>query len=149
MTYRASRSLGTRCPRSRQAAWSAPAIHAAESIRVPSQSNTSKSNRLGMRSRDIRKKLLKLQRKRRAEGYRSLAHGMRDGQFARVQKHPLQTAPRERPIELEVAVFVVAGDWITQMSKMNADLVSAAGLELRLEQTETLVLAFEAKHRMS
>jgi hypothetical protein len=44
-----------------------------------------------------------------------LRQRMDDRQFARVQKHAFQALPRERLVQLEIAVLVVACNGIAQM----------------------------------
>src|SRR5438046_2173569 len=59
---------------------------------------------------------------------------MREREPQRMQEQPLQALPRETPVQLEVAVLVVARDRKTEMREMHADLMRAAGLELRFEK---------------
>src|SRR5712675_1496811 len=59
---------------------------------------------------------------------------MREFQFPGVQEHALQALLRQGPVELEVAVLVIARDRKSEMGEMDADLMGAAGQELRRQQ---------------
>src|SRR6185369_3310339 len=115
---------------------------AVESASVPSQSKTTKRYRRGPRSigsgtresieaRDVRSEL---RRKRRLDGHFAAIHRMRKADPARVQEHPLQPVARERLVPCEIAVLVVARERESDVCEMNADLMRATGLELRLQQ---------------
>ena len=71
---------------------------------------------------------------------------MRDGQFARMEKHAFQATLRERSVRLVIAVLVIAGDRVTEVREMDANLMSAPSLELRFEQAEIAMEASEAKN---
>src|SRR5689334_6239204 len=53
-----------------------------------------------------------------------------------MEEEALDALLRERAIELEVAILVVAEDRMAGMCEMDADLVRAPGEELELEQAE-------------
>ena len=116
---------------------------AVESASVPSQSKTTKRisarsdghrfshRRAPVEARDVRSEL---RRQRRLDDHIAAIHRMREADPARVQEHPLQSFPRERPVPREIAVLVVARERKSEVREMNADLVRAAGLELGFEQ---------------
>src|SRR5882672_9428049 len=122
--------------RSRHAACSESAMAAAESINVPSQSNTSKSNCLGNARFPCFQRIEKFPQIGRQ--WRLYCHGaatlrMMDHGPRSMQKHPLESLFRQLLVECEVAIFVVPRDRETHMRKVHADLVRAPGLQLGLE----------------
>src|SRR5258706_4912470 len=99
---------------------------AAESISVPSQSKTSRSKFLGTRRLagiEAGKEDRQLGRQRRFQFERGPGHGVHDHGPERVQEHALQPLPGELLVESEVAVLIVPGDRVFQVSKMHADLM--------------------------
>src|SRR5258705_12308594 len=113
---------------------------AAESISVPSQSKTSKSNFLvaGLFTRvEAGKESLQFWGQRRLELEHGPGHGMHDHGLQRVQEHALQSLPGEQLVEREVAVLVISRNRMLEMREMHADLVCAAGFKLGLDQAET------------
>ena len=61
---------------------------------------------------------------------------MHERKLTGVQKHPLHPLLRDHAIELEVTVFVVADDRMSEVGQLNADLMGATGLEFSLDKTE-------------
>src|SRR5256885_8247920 len=59
---------------------------------------------------------------------------MREPQRPRVQKHALEALLRQSPVELEVAVLIIARDRKSEVGEMDADLMGAAGQKLRRQQ---------------
>src|SRR5882762_2803877 len=59
---------------------------------------------------------------------------MRELQFPGVQEHALQSLLHQTSVELEVAVLVITRDRKSEVSEMHADLVGAAGQQLRRQQ---------------
>ena len=58
--------------------------------------------------------------------------GWRKPRLAACRNMRFKRPPRQLPVQLEVAVLVVTGDRKAQMREVHADLVRAAGFELRL-----------------
>src|SRR5438093_11020987 len=73
---------------------------------------------------------------------------MPERQFARVQEHALQALFRQSPVELEVAVLVVTRDRKSEVGEVDADLMGAAGQELRRQQRVIAHFPFLAKNRL-
>src|SRR5690606_25066724 len=109
-------------------------IAAAESIKVPSQSNTTKSNCCGIFLFIYFNKSSKLRRQRRMQ-FKAF-FGKRMAQFQRrcVQEHALQTVAHQAAVQLEIAIFFVAQNGIAQMGQMDSDLVRASRIEDGAEQ---------------
>src|SRR4051812_1113586 len=106
----------------------------AESMSVPSQSKTTRSNRLGIGCIQPLDESGELHRQRRFESDCRAGNRMSHRQSARVEKHALQAFARERLVEIEIAVLVVARDGMSEMREMYPDLVRAPGLELGLDE---------------
>src|SRR5690606_5564036 len=110
---------------------------AAESISVPSQSNTIRSKRSAMallRCAQPIDEALQLLRQRRLDGQGLARQRVGELQLRRMQEHALQPLAFEPLVEREVTVLGVTAQREAQMRQMHADLVSAAGFELDLEQ---------------
>src|SRR5882672_8984629 len=73
---------------------------------------------------------------------------MLEFQLECVQEHTLQALLRQRAVEIEVAVLVVAGDGKAEMSKMHADLMRASGKQLRREQRAVAEGPLAPEHRL-
>jgi hypothetical protein len=65
-----------------------------------------------------------------------------------VQKHPLQAFPGQGLVQRKITIFLVAGDRITQLREMHADLVRSPRTQFRFEQTEVLPAREQPEHRM-
>src|SRR5689334_7805618 len=135
--WRASRSLGTGKLRSAAAACTDSAICEAESTTVPSQSNTNRSKRLGMRRAHRRRRrcggdqeLFQVLGERRFDGDRLTAERMDEAHALSVQEHALQPLLCEGLVQREVSIFIVAYDWKSQVGEVHSNLMSAAGHEL-------------------
>ena len=96
-------SLGTGSPRSRQAAWSESTMWPAESISVPSQSNTSRSNRFPIQSSNagwgpassrVDRTGLQFRGQRRFQGDGCRRGRVLEPDACGVQEHALQAAAR-------------------------------------------------------
>src|SRR5579864_4012211 len=125
-------------------------ICAVESIRVPSQSKTIRSNCCrAMRVRLALRLLVTLfgelideapavGRQGRLELQRLACGGMREPEPVSMQEHPLQARvgirARQRLVQAKIAVFGIADDRQTQMRQVNPDLMGAPGLEFGLEE---------------
>src|SRR6266568_6569431 len=72
--------------------------------------------------------------KRRVQFQRFPGKRMPELQFPGVQKHALQALLRQSAVELEVAVLVITRDRKSEMREMDADLMGAAGQQLRRKQ---------------
>src|SRR5688572_31510476 len=124
---------------------------AAESINVPSQSNTSRSKRepmvltrfLGVERRN---EGLQFLGQRRFERETRSRLRMRDNRLRRVQEHALQSLAGEVLVERKVAVLVIAGDRKAQMGEMDPYLMCPAGLQLGFEEAVILPSPLQAKH---
>src|SRR5215831_17538512 len=149
ITWRARSGSGTGSPRSRQAAWMQPTIAPAESMSVPSQSKTTRSNRFGIGG-GLPHPLEeggKIVGQRRHELDAAAGQRMVERELVGVQEHPLEALPRELPVQREVAVLVVAGDRKPDVREVDADLMRAASGERRFEEREPGALLDEAKDR--
>src|SRR5688572_27989646 len=109
-------------------------MHAAESMSVPSQSNTRRSKRRGIGCGYRFQKFGEVARERRLVRHACARLRMREAEPIRVQEHALQSLPRELLVQIEVAVLVVARDRKAEVREMYPDLVRAAGLQFRFEQ---------------
>src|SRR5262245_43259637 len=103
----------------------------AESISVPSQSNTSRSKRRGMGFIQLPEKRRKIVRQRRLEGEPLAAVRVRDSRLGRMQEHSFERLFLQLFIELEITVLGVARQRKAKMREMHADLVGAPGLQFR------------------
>src|SRR5215470_1125374 len=150
ITWRARSGSGTGSPRSRQAAWMQPTIAPAESMSVPSQSKTTRSNRFGIGGGlpHPLEEVGKVLGERRHEPDVGAGQRMFERELAGMQEHPLEALPREFPVQREVAVLVVAGDRKPDVGEVDADLMRATGGEGRLEEREPGALLDEAKVRL-
>src|SRR4051794_8642396 len=97
----------------------------AESMSVPSQSKTMRSNRLGIGCIQPLDESGELRRERRFESDCRGRNRMSHRQPARVKKHALQALARERLVQIDIAVLVVARDRMSDMREMYPDLVGA------------------------
>src|SRR5882672_5187799 len=137
MTCLAVSRSGTGSAMSRAACWIPSAITAAESNNVPSQSNTINGYRLGIQARKIgAAELQHVPGKRRLERDARAFDRMLERQPARMQEQALHALPRERAVEFEIAVLVIAEDGMPGVREVHADLVRAAGHETQLDQAE-------------
>ena len=59
---------------------------------------------------------------------------MSELQLPRVQEHALQALLRQSSVELEVAVLAVTRDRKSEVGEVDADLMGAAGQQLRRQQ---------------
>src|SRR5712675_3256509 len=73
---------------------------------------------------------------------------MHELQFPGVQEHALQALLRQGPVELEVAVLVVARDRKSEMGEMDADLMGPSGQELRRQQREIAESLLSPENRL-
>src|SRR6266540_6865832 len=69
-------------------------------------------------------------------------------QLERVQEHALQALLRQRAVELEVAVLVITRDRKSEVAEMDADLMSAAGQQLRRQQRVIADFPFLPENRL-
>src|SRR5262245_17805631 len=113
----------------------------AESTRVPSQSNTNRSNRLPIAYRAWRTRGFQRSQKTSQIGWEWSFHnggliGLRVAKLdpGSVEEHPLESGTRQHLVEREVAVFVIARDREADVRQLHPDLVSAASQQIRLEQ---------------
>src|SRR5487761_2494145 len=149
MTWAARSRSGTGSPRSLQLAWMLAIMAPAESISVPSQSNTSNSNRFGIYFLfQDRYEIFQFRRQRRLQLQPVAGQRMHEGELPRVQEHALHALLGQALVQFEIAVLVVAHDGEPQMGEMHADLVGAPGFELRLQQTVGAADALEFEHRV-
>src|ERR1700755_1698416 len=130
------------------------AICAVESISVPSQSKTIRSNccramRVRLVIRGGAGRILPVQlgklcnkapalvRPRRLKLQRLAGRRVRDLEPVRMQKHALDTGhgirARQRLVQREIAILRVADDRQSQMSQMDAYLMGATRFQFRLE----------------
>src|SRR5690606_40204340 len=111
MMWRARASLGGSTPMSTAAACRACTMAAAESISVPSQSNTIKSNCCAIIFLVVNIKppqeLAELRRQRRLERQGLARQRMSHFQLGRMQEHALQAQTLQLLVERKIAVFVV------------------------------------------
>src|SRR5260370_34178074 len=109
---------------------------AVESISVPSQSKTIRSNccramriRFVAQFSELVEEVPAFGRQRRVELQGLAGCRMREAQPMRMQEHPLERRPRvrsgKRLVQGEVAVFRVAGDAQPEMREMDPDLMRA------------------------
>src|SRR5688572_31494020 len=61
---------------------------------------------------------------------------MAEREPSRVEHEPLCSLPRERAIELEISVLIVAENRMPGMRKVDANLMGTAGHEAHFEQAE-------------
>ena len=54
-----------------------------------------------------------------------------------MQEHAPEALLLQGLVQVEIAVFVVAGDWMPLRSEVDANLVGAAGLDSDLQQRES------------
>src|SRR4051812_34652323 len=70
-----------------------------------------------------------------------------------MQKHTLQasllSSPCQLPVQREIPVFIVTCYRKAQMSQVNANLMSTAGFQFRLQQAEVVPCFFEGENSVS
>ncbi len=64
-----------------------------------------------------------------------------------MQEHAFQASSGQLPVQLEVSVLVVTCDRKTQMRKVDANLMGAAGFEFRAQEAEIGPRFFEPEYR--
>src|SRR5215471_4323347 len=112
----------------------------AESTRVPSQSNTKRSNRLPIAFGVLRTGVERIQKPSQVDWKWSFHHGgligLRVAELdpGRVKEHPLESGARQRLIEREVAVLVVTRDGKAEVGELHTDLMCAASQQFRFEE---------------
>src|SRR5258705_9691774 len=114
-------------PTSAQALCRLEAMTRVESIRVPSQSKMTRSY---LRSSaficghrlDARAEFLEVGGQRRNQLDLLRADRMRERKFGRMEEHSFQTFLAQSPVELEVAVLVVAQHRVPEVREVHADL---------------------------
>src|SRR5436190_13727860 len=140
MTWRAFVSSGAGTPTSTPARWIAPAISAAESASVPSQSKASNRKRRGGsgigRPHRIEgvEKSAELRRQGGLEIDRALFQRVGESDLPRVQEHPLQALLGQHPVPGKIAILFVARELEPKMRQMHPDLMRASRMELCFEQ---------------
>src|SRR5574338_499728 len=138
MTWRARASEGGATPTSRQAAMMACTIAPAESMRVPSQSNTTRSNCLAIVPLLIHFQIGEVVRQflsqGRLQGDLPVSQGMAEAQARGMEEHAPQALPFQFLVAGEVAVLVVATQGEALVGEMHPNLMGAAGLEFHLHQ---------------
>src|SRR5688500_3795983 len=141
MTWLARSRSGPGSPMSRLACCMHSTMVAAESMMVPSQSNTISGYLIGSYQMSV-DELLDVRRQRSFQLDAVSRQGMQESKPARMQEQPPQPLLFQPMIELEVAVLVVAEQRVAGMRDMNPNLVLAAGEQAYFDEAE-VPIAFQ------